>query len=162
MNDGQVGPRKVATVEELIQEVGVDLLSIHPFSLQAWRDDDFDGTAPDAFEIDHQEGVRFAVAPTKLAVRLIARLSVKGVCSAEIDIAAEYETREPVELSVEAFQGFINRVAVMAIWPFTRQAASDLFLRVAQVAVPLPVLLPNDFVFEPTLPLEDEVEGDTE
>jgi hypothetical protein len=97
-----------------------------------------------------------AIAPDKLAVRLIAKFVVQGVCTAEIDYAAEWEPTEPVELSREAFRGFVNRIAVMAIWPFTRQAAQDLFLRTAQVAVPIPMIQPNEFEFVAADSTDDE------
>lgn len=155
MNAETPALRHVETVEELIQEVGVKLLSVFPYRLLGERADDFRGNVPDEFEIDHELSVMSAIAPNKLAVRLIAKLVVQGVCSAEIDYAAEWEPTEPVELSPEAFRGFVNRIAVMAIWPYTRQAAQDLFLRTAQVAVPIPTIQPNEFEFGAADPADD-------
>ncbi|MDN4473723.1 hypothetical protein [Demequina zhanjiangensis] len=152
--------REVETVEELIREVGVRLLSVQPFKLSGERDDDFDGTVPESFDVDHEESVRFALAPNRIAVRLITKLSIKSVCAVEIDYAAEFEPEQPVHLSVEALQGFINRVAAMQIWPYTRQAAQDMFLRVINEAVPLPVVSPDDFNFGPAG--DDETDADGE
>ena len=157
MSDESSPVREVATVEELINNVGVKLLAVHPFKLTGERADDFDGNVPEQFDVDHEESVRFAIAPDRLAVRLITKLSISDVGSVEIDYAAEYEVLEPVDLSLEAFQGFVNRVAAMAIWPFTRQAAQDLFLRIAQVAAPLPIAVPTDFDFGPP---RDDVEAE--
>lgn len=149
MTKSEVTPRAIATVEELIHDVGVKLLAVHPFRLSAERDANFDGTVPEEFDLEHEESVRFAVDPSRIAVRLLTTVSIKDVATVVIDYAAEYETLEPVDLSIEAFQGFVNRVAVMAIWPFTRQSAQDLFLQVAHVAVPLPVIGPDQFEFGP-------------
>lgn len=76
------------------------------------------------------------VRPTSLETRM--RLEVTtDVASLVADVSAEYTFSEPVQLSREVAEEFIERVAVLAVYPFVRESILTTAFR---LGVPAPVL----------------------
>ena len=66
---------------------------------------------------------------------------------AVIAVITDYEGCQEFALSPEAPADFASRVALMAAFPYVREALSDLTTRVTGTAVLLPLLRPGQIVF---------------
>ena len=68
---------------------------------------------------------------------------------AVIAVITDYEGCQEFALSPEAPADFASRVALMAAFPYAREALSDLTTRVTGTAVVLPLLRPGQITFAP-------------
>ena len=105
---------------------------------------DLDESEPTPIEINcllgtRQEGKRFG---TRFEFRITA-----PQWQAVIAVIAYYEGCQEFALSPEAPADFASRVALMAAFPYVREALSDLTTRVTGTAVLLPLLRPGQIVF---------------
>ena len=105
---------------------------------------DLDESEPTPIEINcvlgtRQEGKRFG---TRFEFRITA-----PQWQAVIAVIAYYEGCQEFALSSEAPADFASRVALMAAFPYVREALSDLTTRVTGTAVVLPLLRPGQIVF---------------
>lgn len=105
---------------------------------------DLDESEPTPIEINcvlgtRQEGKRFG---TRFEFRITA-----PQWQAVIAVIAYYEGCQEFALSSEAPADFASRVALMAAFPYVREALSDLTTRVTGTAVLLPLLRPGQIVF---------------
>ena len=66
---------------------------------------------------------------------------------AAIAVITDYEGCQEFAVSSEAPADFASRVALMAAFPYVREALSDLTTRVTGTAVVLPLLRPGQIVF---------------
>lgn len=90
-----------------------------------------------------QEGKRFG---TRFEFRITA-----PEWQAVIAVIAYYEGCQEFVLSPEAPADFASRVALMAAYPFVREALSDLTTRVTGTAVLLPLIRPGEITFAPNI-----------
>ena len=67
--------------------------------------------------------------------------------TAVISVITDYEGCQEFALSPEAPADFASRVALMAAFPYVREALSDLTTRVTGTAVLLPLIRPGQIVF---------------
>lgn len=68
---------------------------------------------------------------------------------AVIAVITDYEGCQEFALSSEAPADFASRVALMAAYPYVREALSDLTTRVTGTAVLLPLIHPGQITFAP-------------
>lgn len=68
---------------------------------------------------------------------------------AVIAVITDYEGCQEFALSPEAPADFASRVALMAAFPYVREALSDLTTRVTGTAVLLPLIRPGQITFAP-------------
>lgn len=107
---------------------------------------DLDESEPTPIEINcvlgtRQEGKRFG---TRFEFRITA-----PQWQAVIAVIAYYEGCQEFALSSEAPADFASRVALMAAFPYVREALSDLTTRVTGTAVLLPLIRPGQITFAP-------------
>jgi len=74
--------------------------------------------------------------PSAMSVRVRTVLEATDA-NYEIDVVADYRSATPFEASEEIRRDFIERVAIMAIWPYMRMAVSDLAARMKTEAITL-------------------------
>ena len=70
---------------------------------------------------------------------------------AVIAVITDYEGCQEFALSPEAPAEFASRVALMAAFPYAREALSDLTTRVTGTAVLLPLIRPGQITFAPNM-----------
>ena len=142
----EIAARPIDTVEELI--AFVDLRGVHTYEVSGKRaepaveGDDVAVQEPMAIEIreQHDEG--------RIVGRFRATMTASG-CDLVADVGAEYAFSEPLSLSRPAIEGFLEKVAVMAAWPFIRETIATTAARL-QIPVPLLGLLKQgDFHVNP-------------
>jgi hypothetical protein len=109
-----------------------ELTNIHTFEIRGQRlevtaDDPEQGITPDV-------GIR--VAPTSLETRMRVAVRLDGA-EVTADMAVEYTFARPCALSAEVAREFVERVAVMAIYPFVRES---IFATASRLGVDAPVL----------------------
>lgn len=64
-----------------------------------------------------------------------------------LDVSAEFEAQEPFLASEEARVDFANKIGVMALYPYIREAVGNLTQRTVGTSVVLPTIRPGDVSF---------------
>lgn len=140
---------------------GVELRAIDHYELSAVRGlPGADGNRPvigpgrldagsDVEDGDHQLGVFWTEDRAQVLVRMHSTLR-SGAGEIRVGTQAEYFVEEQVrDAPAEVEEEFVNRVAIMAIVPYTRAAVADLSTRVFGVTYTLSVIRPGDIAFAP-------------
>lgn len=136
--------RDIATAEDLL-EVGFDLDHIQFFKLSA----ELDEAADPADALDEPAplyNLKFFSEGELLGVRIATTLNL-GVGSAVVDVAAHYRVHAPVNITEGGLLDFANRIAVLALVPYIRQAVADITQRVFGNAVLMPVIRQGELTF---------------
>ena len=79
------------------------------------------------------------VTDTEIDVRSINDVET-GDAKYHVDVVVRYGLTEPLELTPEANQEFVERVAIMAAWPYVREAMADLSRKIRATPVTLGML----------------------
>lgn len=136
--------RDIGSAEDLVA-VGFDLDHIQFFKLSAEMDESAEPS--DALdEPDPSYGLKFFSEGELLGVRVSTTVNL-GVGTAVVDVAAHYRIHEPVNISEEGLLDFANRIAVLALVPYIRQAVADLTQRVFGSAALMPVIRQGELTF---------------
>lgn len=142
-------PREVAEVEELVGLTYLeDVFFLEMSGVRRFLEE---GDAPALKALsasDAQQFVSFSRVQVRgtdagFDVRFhldVALPEITGV----IDVVTAYRLLEQVSLAPIAQQEFIEKVAAMAVWPFIREAVSDLIARLRATTVTLPLLRLGD------------------
>lgn len=136
--------RDVNSAEDFVA-VGFDLDHIQFFKLNAEMDES--ASPDDALdEPDPSYSLKFFSEGELLGVRIATSVNL-GVGTAIVDVAAHYRVHEPVNISEEGLLDFANRIAVLALVPYIRQAVADLTQRVFGSAALMPVIRQGELTF---------------
>lgn len=136
--------RDIFTAEDLV-EVGFDLDHIQFFKLSAEMDETA-GPSDALEEPDPSYSLKFFSDDELLGVRVATKVNL-GVGTAIVDVAAHYRVHEPVNISQEGLLDFANRIAVLALVPYIRQAVADLTQRVFGSPALMPVIRQGELTF---------------
>ena len=136
--------RDVATAEDLV-DVGFDLDHIQFFKLSAELDEAA-GPEDALDEPDPSYDLKFFSEGELLGVRVATTVNL-GIGKAIVDVAAHYRVHAPVNISEEGLLDFANRIAVLALVPYIRQAVADLTQRVFGSAALMPVIRQGELTF---------------
>lgn len=136
----------LATAKLQLVDIRFDRLSIELVDAAPQAGSDLEGSEPTLIEINcmlgtRQEGKRFG---TRFEFRITA-----PQWEAVIAVITDYEGCQEFALSPEAPADFASRVALMAAFPYVREALSDLTTRVTGTAVLLPLIRPGQITFAP-------------
>lgn len=137
-------PRLVKSAVDLLA-LGIEIEGVQFFRLQAEVNEDAlltDG--PD--EIAPAYGLKLRHEGLELGTRISVTLD-QLAWKIVVDAAVNYKTAVPVQLDREALLDFANRIGVMALLPYLRQAIADLSQRVLGEVVLMPVIPPGGLVF---------------
>ena len=100
-------------------------------------------------ESDNEVGVFWTEDRARVLVRMQSTLR-SDAGEIRVGTQAEYAVAEDVRSAPpEVEEEFVNRVAIMAIVPYTRAAVADLSSRVFGVTYTLSVIRPGDIAFAP-------------
>lgn len=101
----------------------------------------------DADESSNELGVFWSDDRSRVLVRMRSTLRTDAG-EISVGVQAEYAVAEEArDAPLEIEQEFVNRVAIMAIVPYTRTAIADLSARLFGVAHTLGVIRPGDIAF---------------
>lgn len=140
---------------------GVELQEIDHYELSAVRGlPGPDGSRPvigpgrldggsDVDDGDNQLGVFWTEDRARVLVRMLSTVR-SDAGEIRVGTQAEYAVAEAVRgAAFDVEQEFVNRVAIMAIVPYTRAAVAELSSRVFGVTYTLSVIRPGDIAFAP-------------
>nr|WP_300338194.1 hypothetical protein [Actinomyces sp.] len=125
-----------------LADIRLDRLEIRLTQATEHDSTDEDGETPLEIECSlstRQQGPRFA-----------ARFEFQATApqwKAIIGVVTEYTASQDFELSEQAPGDFASRVAIMAAFPYVRQALADLTVRVTGSAALLPIIRLGEFTF---------------
>jgi hypothetical protein len=119
---------------ELLQVVDIDGIRFFNLEAKTRAQIDDNNDAPEVFEADDSTETQesnqswtffIQVSPDTLNLR--ARLDVHGPDATYlVDAAVFYAIREPGEVPRNVVSEFVNRVAILALYPFIREALHEL------------------------------------
>lgn len=141
----------VTSIEGLVDRL--ELTKLHTYELVATARDEHEEVGPDADSIEvgkERITVRTGIRIRDRGLDFRVEFSVNHALGVLVaDMGAFYESEDPLELAPES-EGVIiefgDRVAMMAIFPYLRQAISDLGHRIL-VDYTLPMLRPGQLSF---------------
>lgn len=123
------------------------------------------GRLDDSSEIDDSDnelGVFWTDDRARVLVRMHSTLR-SDAGEIRVGTQAEYAVAEEVRgATAEVEQEFVNRVAIMAIVPYTRAAVAELSSRVFGVTYTLRVIRPGDIAFAPRERVAGVIEVESE
>lgn len=136
----------LATAKLQLADIRFDRLSIDLVENAPQAGDDGEGGEPTPIEINCMLGTRHE--GKRFGTRF--EFQFKAVqWQAVIAVITDYEGCQEFGLSSEAPADFASRVALMAAYPYVREALSDLTTRVTGTAVLLPLIRPGQITFAP-------------
>lgn len=138
--------RVVNSAAELL-DVGVSIDNIQFLQLHAEAAEG-DGVPTEMQEPEPAWGLKLRHDGAELGFRLSVTLDL-GIGNIRIDAAINYVADEPVAMIEATRLEFANKVAVMALLPYIRQAAADLSQRVFGEVIMMPVTRQGDLKFGP-------------
>ncbi len=128
-------PVKVETVEELVGLV--ELVALRTFEISGRRDESDGETGEDADpEVPYAINLRESHDSDGIETRFRITVNASGAeLVAEVGVAYSFD--QPLEVAPRAIRDFLVRVAVMAAYPFLREAVAT---TAARMEIPVPVL----------------------
>lgn len=139
----------VVTVEYLLEHA--TLLTIDTTELGARRvESEPDDSEEPQLDRDHALSVAGRADGGAFRVSLRTTIHAPGVGDIECEVLAEYEidSLKYSEIPHEVLETFVNKVAVMALLPFVRQAIADITLRVFGSGLLMPIVQQGEVEFE--------------
>lgn len=133
-SDAPTATRTVSTVEELVQLV--ELVGLRTYELSGKRTEPAPITEPsEPAEPQMSMQIMENHAPDRIETRF--RATVEAADGDFVaDVSVQYKFDEPLALSPEAIEGFLERVAIMAAWPFIREGVATTAARM-EMTVPV-------------------------
>lgn len=144
MNQNNVMP--LASATEML-DAGVELESVEFFGLSATVSEDWDGPSDETFSVIPEMGLKYRRSDDEFGARLFVKVDL-GYGVASVDVSATYRFPQQVSILDDAANEFANKVAVMALLPYARQALSDLTQRVFGEPIVLPILRQGQLRFD--------------
>lgn len=145
-------PRKIADVKELLPLLTLDSIDFFEMSGRVeagFTDSDADESAAEPAQTDVRVEVSPALRVRSDGIDARCRLRVhppEGVIV--VDGAAFYTSSEPIDVSQDVAVDFADNVAIMALFPYLRQAIDDLSVRLLFTnRVVLPILVRGQITF---------------
>ena len=134
MPEHSPAPLKITTAAALLEEGGADLWSIFPRRLSIeMLGEEYDGLNSESTEIKAittTTSVDTLVRVDMQKFGFLFQVNTKNdFWEAHLDFAVNYTTKIPVEITREALEEFVNRCAIMAVWPYLREALQSLTCR---------------------------------
>lgn len=130
----------------MVQDVTVDLVGITYYRVSAELDDGLSSDDSDMGELVPTYGLKLLSDGDEIGVRL--SLTLKGdIGRVEVDIAANYTTPFPIELTEDVRLSFANEVGIMTLIPYVRETVWALTQRVFGTAIVMPVLQRGELSF---------------
>lgn len=110
-------------------------------------DDSVELTEDEEGTVDLEFGTALRPRPSGIDYRCSVRVPIP---SGEIvvDAAILYDAGKPIRVHRDAVQEFGDRAAFLALYPYLRQAVSDLGTRLPGKITPLPLLRPHEVSFD--------------
>ncbi|WP_454151645.1 hypothetical protein [Microbacterium lacticum] len=144
--------RTIRSAQELL-DAGIELIGIQFFELCAKVDEDSESTElPESIEPTFS--LRLRHEGNEFGIRLASRVYV-GLGEVTVDVSANYATPEPVTMDEAVRLEFANRVGIMALIPYLRQAVADLTQRVFGQPILVPITRAGDLEFTPDSQLDE-------
>lgn len=130
----ELSPSEIEDVREVIRHCSLSRVEFYEVSARRYESAstaDGDGRL--------SVGVQQRIDETSFGVRLTAHVVVAGG-EATASVAGEYELLEGFRPSAKALRNFANEVAVMAVYPYLREAIASVTLKVLGAPVHLPIV----------------------
>lgn len=124
--------RAIETVEELVAHI--DLVGVRTYEVSGKRAEPVEVDARPT-EANMSIQVLENHGPEQIETRFRATVEGRDGDFA-VDLGVLYRFDEPLELSRDAIEGLLERVAIMAAWPFIREAVATTAARM-ELEVPL-------------------------
>lgn len=148
---GREASQPINSAKDLL-DIGIELQGVQFFRIEASvKEDDYEPT-PLPAELEPVYGLKTRHVDREIAARLSVRLDQPS-WQIIVDAAVVYTTEEPIEFSESVLLDFANRIGVMALVPFLRQAIADVSQRVLGEVILMPMMKPGELSFGP----DDEV-----
>lgn len=130
-------PREITRVDDLVEIANLaDVYFLEIAAKRAYRD----------AELDSDSGIEAMLRNLNIATRVMEdeafearfRILIEAPqADIVVDVVTTYALNEPAVLLEAVTQEFVQRVAIMAAWPFIR---SQVFLLASQLGIEVPVL----------------------
>lgn len=138
-----MAPDQPIPIEDVAQLAGmVELRDVVFFQVHAERLESVDDGTPDEAEPEIAIQIQERHSETRIEVRCIL-MGRTGDARYVIDAAAQYETEIPVELNPDVVEAFVERVGVMAVYPYLREALQSAAAKLRLEAPVLGLLRPG-------------------
>lgn len=128
-------------------DAGVELSSVEFFGISATVNEDWDASESPSESLSPEFGLKHRIAEKEFGVRLYVKIDM-GIGVVNIDLHATYTFPEEVEILTAGAAEFANKVGVMALIPYARQAIADVSQRVFGDPIVLPILKQGDLEFD--------------
>jgi len=136
----------IGSVEELVTDYSPELSGVVFYRLEGRVNDDvFELGAVDP-EAEANFGIAMRVGDGRFGVRMTAE-STFSQGSVHVDAAIGYEYDPRLDIPAQVAVDFGNRVGLMALYPYVRQAFSQMSATVLGKAVFLPMLRQGEVAF---------------
>ncbi|UYG15748.1 hypothetical protein BRM3_08830 [Brachybacterium huguangmaarense] len=144
-------PAKTIHFESAVQmlDAGANLESVNFYELSAVINEDWSSESELPTDAEPEFYLKHIVSDREFSARLRTRMDM-GIGVVIVDASATYTFTENIAVSKGAAEEFVNRVAVMALLPYIRQAVADLTQRVFGDPFVIPILHAGELVFEIT------------
>jgi hypothetical protein len=141
--------REIADTRELLELLELD--DVYFLKLAVERtDNSADPDLEHGPRLEHELYLRHT--DTSISVRMLTKVEAKDAVYS-VDIVTDYEAETAFEAPEDIRRDFIERVAVMAAWPYLRVAVSDLCARMRTEQITLGLFRPGDIrLGDPTRP----------
>lgn len=114
-------PRQIASPQEAVDALRLGGVTFHVLS--ATRGDESPENAQGSGQLEFQTAVRVREQGVDYRCKVTIDSPIANVC---VDAAISYESDSDVTIAPEAVEGFGDGVAIMALYPYLRQATADL------------------------------------
>ena len=144
---------------EILKQAAPQIAAVRFFKVHAELAEDAgepiasDDDPDTAFQVD--VALRTRQEGNQLGVRLEFEIDI-GPCRIELHVAAEYVSEHPFTATEAACIEFANEVGIMTIYPYVREAVSDLTARTIGDSLLLPILARGAMSFGPMERVQDE------
>ena len=131
--------RTIVELRELLALVNLEDISYLELSGQVRTAEAVPDTDTDSADMEIPLRIQTRQDSTSIGVRLAVDIDLPNV-SMLVDVTARYSLAEEIELPETTMRDFVERVALGHIYPYARQAVSDLAWRLRVTVPPLPII----------------------
>lgn len=135
--------RYVSDTRELLEILDLD--DVYFMKLSAERGVNDDSELVEGPRLNHEIFTRPHM--DGLGIRLASLVEAKDA-TYEVDIVTEYVSGEPLDIDPATLKDFVERVAIMAAWPYLRSAVNGLCAQMRAEQITLGLHRPGDLQIE--------------
>ncbi|MDN4641356.1 hypothetical protein QCD70_13950 [Agreia sp. PsM10] len=147
----QPQPVEVSDTRHLLELMSLDDIYYVNLSVERVSNDDVD--LDQGPRLSHDIFSRYHAKA--MSVRLSTTVEAKDAVY-HVDIVTDYESEVEVASSEDIRRDFIERVAIMAAWPYLRVAVADLSARMRTEQITLGLFKPGDITLGDSRPADPE------